>query len=325
MKLEQFLYIIKIVECKSISAAARQLYISQPALSSSISSMEKELQFQIFERVPGGISLTEKGSELYQISKRICAELDEVGKLSSASSHTKRIRIAAVPMACASMMLDLVESCKKAMPDVVLNISELRPVQIMKMLSEGEVSVAVTSCVPGYRKKLYEESKDLHLEIESLMEDRMIVYLAASNPLSGKKYISIEELKNEHAICFQDIAQRSRGNTEQEEEKGHIYCFTGRTSIKDAVARDMGYALLPSMMTIGDIYIESGKTKAIPLKERVPVSLELICHKEDMLAEEEKHLLQILRDSGRKYRRKLSSLYPGHISGETGDAEELYY
>ena len=54
-----------VAQCGSISAAARRLYISQPAISKSISSLENELQTHLFERTSRGVSLTEEGLLLF--------------------------------------------------------------------------------------------------------------------------------------------------------------------------------------------------------------------------------------------------------------------
>ena len=50
-----------VAQCGSISAAARRLYISQPAISKSISSLENEIQTHLFKRTYRGVSLTEAG------------------------------------------------------------------------------------------------------------------------------------------------------------------------------------------------------------------------------------------------------------------------
>ena len=43
MTLQQLKYVIKVVECGSITEAARQLFISQPSLSSALKDLETEL------------------------------------------------------------------------------------------------------------------------------------------------------------------------------------------------------------------------------------------------------------------------------------------
>ena len=50
MTLLQLKYIVKIVECGSMNEASHELYVSQPALSSSVKELENELGIEIFTR-----------------------------------------------------------------------------------------------------------------------------------------------------------------------------------------------------------------------------------------------------------------------------------
>ena len=54
-------YVLAVAEKKSFSAAAKSLFVSQPALSLAIGRLESELGFQIFDRATTPISLTKKG------------------------------------------------------------------------------------------------------------------------------------------------------------------------------------------------------------------------------------------------------------------------
>ena len=61
MNLQQASYILKVYECKNISAAAKELYVSQPALSHAIQVVEKEIGARIFDRTTNPLSLTYAG------------------------------------------------------------------------------------------------------------------------------------------------------------------------------------------------------------------------------------------------------------------------
>ena len=61
MQVEYLYYLIKINQCRSISAAARELYISQNALSSALRRVEEELGFPIFLRGRSQLELTAEG------------------------------------------------------------------------------------------------------------------------------------------------------------------------------------------------------------------------------------------------------------------------
>ena len=54
-----------VAKCRNISAAARELYISQPAISKAISKLEQSLGTTLFYRSSRGVSLTEPGEILF--------------------------------------------------------------------------------------------------------------------------------------------------------------------------------------------------------------------------------------------------------------------
>jgi DNA-binding transcriptional LysR family regulator len=71
MTLQQLKYIIKTVECGSISEAAKQLFISQPSLSSAIRELENELGIEIFSRSAKGITLSTDGAEFLSYARQV--------------------------------------------------------------------------------------------------------------------------------------------------------------------------------------------------------------------------------------------------------------
>ena len=54
-------YVYEVYKEKSFSRAAKSLYVSQPALSSTVSRLEKELGFRIFDRATMPLTLTPQG------------------------------------------------------------------------------------------------------------------------------------------------------------------------------------------------------------------------------------------------------------------------
>lgn len=85
MNLSQLYYFKKLAEVGHYSKAAKELYISQPTLSSSISSLEKELGVPLFSRKGKGILLTEYGEVFYGYVRASLRELDE--GLAALKSH----------------------------------------------------------------------------------------------------------------------------------------------------------------------------------------------------------------------------------------------
>ena len=87
MTLLQLKYIVKIVECGSMNEASHELYVSQPALSSSVKELENELGIEIFTRSSQGIALTVDGAEFLTYARQV---LDQADLLRSATRTRSR-------------------------------------------------------------------------------------------------------------------------------------------------------------------------------------------------------------------------------------------
>lgn len=66
INLEWYKVFRKVVQNESFSKAARQLFMTQPAVSQIISQLERELDTRLFNRTSKGVSLTDEGSLLFE-------------------------------------------------------------------------------------------------------------------------------------------------------------------------------------------------------------------------------------------------------------------
>lgn len=83
MTIEQMKYLVTTAECGSISNAAQNLFISQPHLSKSIQSAERELGYPIFQRTHQGVLLSENGRAFMRHCSVIVQEYERAVTLSS--------------------------------------------------------------------------------------------------------------------------------------------------------------------------------------------------------------------------------------------------
>ena len=86
---------ITVAEYKNLTKAAEALYISQPAISSSIKKLEEELGGQLFTRKNKGVELTTGGQEIYNLIKNSLNNIDNIynyfNKVSMIEKGTLRI------------------------------------------------------------------------------------------------------------------------------------------------------------------------------------------------------------------------------------------
>lgn len=62
---------LAVADCGSFTKAAEQLFISPTAIMKQMNSLEKQLELQLIERTPAGITLTEAGKIIYKEAKYI--------------------------------------------------------------------------------------------------------------------------------------------------------------------------------------------------------------------------------------------------------------
>lgn len=81
MRLEQITYFLRVAEHGNITAAAKSLYISQPALSKQITLLEQEIGLPLFERQARGVVLTQAGMQFQKDLQNILKELENAKKM----------------------------------------------------------------------------------------------------------------------------------------------------------------------------------------------------------------------------------------------------
>ena len=76
MELRHLRYFAAVADAGNVSRAARQLRVTQPALSRQIQDLERDLACRLFDRIGRRIVLTKDGDELLERTRRLLADAD---------------------------------------------------------------------------------------------------------------------------------------------------------------------------------------------------------------------------------------------------------
>lgn len=95
MDITQITYVLVTAKCGSLSKAAEQLYISQPALSQRIKKLEQELGYKLFRRTAHGVFLTDMGKAFCQRAQPAADAWSHLCSWVSENPHTvkRKLRI----------------------------------------------------------------------------------------------------------------------------------------------------------------------------------------------------------------------------------------
>lgn len=145
MNLKEQTYVCVLAECGNITRAAERLFISQPALSIYISSLEKSLGIRLFERVGKKFVLTCAG-ELYVEKARkmlaLKAEFDEA--LSEiAGGKRGRLRIGVQLRRETWLIPPVLARFKREYPDIEVMIREGNHGELMQMFEAYELDLVL--------------------------------------------------------------------------------------------------------------------------------------------------------------------------------------
>src|ERR1700745_1716546 len=76
MELRHLRYFAAVADAGNVSRAARQLHVTQPALSRQLQDLERDLACRLFDRIGRRIVLTRDGDEILERARRLLADAD---------------------------------------------------------------------------------------------------------------------------------------------------------------------------------------------------------------------------------------------------------
>ena len=190
MELQQLKYFKTVAEIGKISEAAEALLISAPALSTSISRLEKELGFQLFDRTNNRIILNPQGKILLRHVNQIFSTLDSATHEMQDSLRRQGPHIS-VTCVNTAMWVNLITAFTSEHPDYTLSCSTLSLSQLSDtgFSMQDSFLLASESDIPSARCD--------ELDSLFLFETYPCVMLHKEHPLAKEASIDIRKLTNE--------------------------------------------------------------------------------------------------------------------------------
>ncbi len=153
MDLRRLKHFIAVADSGSISRAAEQSHLSQPALSRQIQNFEQDLGVELFERVERGVRLTSAGQDLLERGRRLLDEGDAFAERARLhkSGDVGLLRVGATPQVLERAVADVLVAFRSEFPGVEVRLTEGHPRAITESLHRGELDLIVTQFQEGLR------------------------------------------------------------------------------------------------------------------------------------------------------------------------------
>ena len=157
MEIKGIRYFIAVAELGSISRAAEQLGMVQPALTRHIKQLEDEFGVQLLNRLPRGVQLTAAGREFLEHCRRITEEVSRAKHELTAHGDKPKgsLVFGASPTLGRVLMPTIIEQSMVEFPRIALKVVEARSIRLHDLLLTGELDMAIlTNPIGSHRLNL---------------------------------------------------------------------------------------------------------------------------------------------------------------------------
>lgn len=171
-------YVYAVWQEKSFSAAARKLFVSQPALSASVRKVEKELGLPIFDRSTSPLQLTDAGrayidaaERIFRIKKDLKSYCDDLAGLESGT-----LQLGGTNFFASCFLPPMIEAFSQRHPHIALSVIESDSADLFNKLMTEELDIIVDSGI--YDEALYETIP--------FYQDHILLSVPAALPINEK-------------------------------------------------------------------------------------------------------------------------------------------
>jgi DNA-binding transcriptional LysR family regulator len=245
MDLHKLRVFVAVAREGNVTRAAKQLSLSQPALSKQLSELEDALSTVLFDRLPRGMRLTTAGEALLRHAERIFAAEraaeSEIAELNGLRAG--RLSIGASTTIGSYLIPSVFGAFQRAHREVRLELEIANTAAIQALVSDGRIDLGLTEgSVPSEQ-----------FAVEVVHYDELVAVATPDHPLCKKRKVFAADLANVPFIC------RERGSGSREvieaalSERGlnlvPAMALGSTEAIKNAVAAGLGVAIL-SRLTV---------------------------------------------------------------------------
>jgi DNA-binding transcriptional LysR family regulator len=193
MELKHLVSFIAVAEQLSFVRAARQIHLSQPALSGQIQRLEEELGVTLLERNRRSVKLTDAGRVFLAEARLTLKAAEQAAERarSAARGEVGRLRIAFVSSAALEIVPELVLAFRKQHPGVRLELTNLRTVSQVKSLLQETLDVGLVRMPLEHPR----------LKIQAVHREPFVIVLPRDHPRARRK-VSLADLREEGFIAY---------------------------------------------------------------------------------------------------------------------------
>ena len=181
----RYLRIFKeVCEQKSVTKAAKKLFISQPSVSVVISDLEKKYNVKLFMRIRNRLVITEEGRELYTRACNVLNNFDDFETLAFENNSSNIVKIGTSLTIGTFLLPSLLKELQKQYPQAQYKVKIFPKEKIENMLLQGELDFGLVENAVNHSE----------LIAQQFYEDKLVAVCAPD--FSAPETLNVQELKN---------------------------------------------------------------------------------------------------------------------------------
>jgi len=293
MTFQQLIYFTSVVKYNSITVAAKSLFITQPAISIAIKSLENELQTKLFDRYNNQLRLTPSGKYLYDESMKILDDYNNLNaKMQKFINDNKEIKLGIPPMIGTFLFPKIFEQYNKQHNDVKLITTEIGTLSLIKQLKDRSINLAIGS--------MGELIEDKQINYYTLFETEIIYSVYPKHHFANKPFITLDMLKDEPIILLKEDSYQylliNKYFNELNIEPNIIMTSNQIYTIKQLLSYNKAGAFM-----FKEIVDNDNDLIGIPLKDPIKIKIALLTNKDNEDDETIKSFIKFIKSFNNHY------------------------
>jgi LysR family transcriptional regulator, low CO2-responsive transcriptional regulator len=233
---------LAVIRGGSVTAAAEQLVVTQPSVSSAIAALSRELGCELFERAGRGIRLTAAGSAFAPYAEDVLGLLDNgrTAAREAAGIEARTLQIAAVTTAAESFVPGMMRAFGERHPQIALTLAVGNRQEVLARVLDHTADVAISGTPPG----------DERLVAEPLRENAIVCITAPDDPAAAAGPLDSSELGGRPWLLREPGSGTRNLNEQFLAERGLeplTLTLGSNGAIKQAARAGLGISLLSSV------------------------------------------------------------------------------
>lgn len=259
MDIEQLRLFVDLARIRNFTRAARDHFLTQPAVSRRIQQLESELGVRLFERTRRRVLLSESGNVFLPYAREVLAKLEEARSQMTESQKRPvgRLRVAASPSIGLYVLPAYLKKFIRLYPKVDLHVEYELPDKIYSSIAAGDLDLGVVA---------YPAGKPEVVTIP-LMIDRIVLICSPHHPFAKRKSVRLRDLLGQRCVLLPEHvptgkairqALRRRGISLQIQME-----YDNFELIKRTVEMGLGISLVPRLVAASEVRIKKLKSLKI--------------------------------------------------------------